>query len=456
MKRTILTQAIIILAFLTTTISMHGQVTIGSGEAPNKGALLDLKMDNQGMSTKGLGLPRVELKDIKTKTDLAETMGLTSGTLDPDDHVGLIVYNIGKNETSANTRFCPGIHLWDGTEWQALTDYPKMGEQRVLSSRVLYNFTHLNPNNPADPMWATLGENASNYPLGYIGTFTDNRPNDTPQNYHYSRFYVGYVDSDDIYEITRDLSCAQDGSKISAPSTETILGNQTLEDGVWMAENLRAITMPNGAAITQSIAHVTGIPYINYPDLQASNRTTLGVLYNWAAAINMGTGVGQIPDPGNVDQSGLKEGSRIQGVCPNGWHLPSDRQWTDLENGIILYTSTFSSTATIGVTLSHTDAFGYRGSRHGEAIKSTTPVNGIPTNGTSKTASTGGFDARLAGVVAFGVVNTYGNGSNFWTASALGTGMAINRSVNSGSVLQGISRSQSMQQAYYSVRCKKD
>ena len=48
------------------------------------------------------------------------------------------------------------------------------------------------------------------------------------------------------------------------------------------------------------------------------NGYTYGALYTWAAAAHGGEG-------SNLNPSG------IQGVCPDGWHLPSDSEWKQLE-----------------------------------------------------------------------------------------------------------------------------
>ena len=49
----------------------------------------------------------------------------------------------------------------------------------------------------------------------------------------------------------------------------------------------------------------------------ADNYVTYGVLYNWNAAMNGAT-------TSNANPSG------VQGVCPSGWHLPSDAEWVVL------------------------------------------------------------------------------------------------------------------------------
>ena len=48
-----------------------------------------------------------------------------------------------------------------------------------------------------------------------------------------------------------------------------------------------------------------------------SNYATYGVLYNWPAAMAGASSSSANP-------------SNVQGVCPDGWHLPSDAEWTEL------------------------------------------------------------------------------------------------------------------------------
>ena len=59
-----------------------------------------------------------------------------------------------------------------------------------------------------------------------------------------------------------------------------------------------------------------------YPGLitvKQPNNNTYGVLYNWPAAMNGAA-------------SSTTNPSGVQGVCPTGWHLPSDEEWTILTN----------------------------------------------------------------------------------------------------------------------------
>lgn len=94
------------------------------------------------------------------------------------------------------------------------------------------------------------------------------------------------------------------------------IGNQ-----VWMAENLKYlphVSGPTSGSDTEAHYYVYGY---NGTDVAAAKETanfsTYGVLYNWAAAMN-----GQASSNSNPSQ--------VQGICPTGWHLPSDAEWTEL------------------------------------------------------------------------------------------------------------------------------
>ena len=90
------------------------------------------------------------------------------------------------------------------------------------------------------------------------------------------------------------------------------IGNQC-----WMKENLRTTKYADGTIIEQgdSISYVT--PYWYYPDSNASNISTYGLLYNWKAVMHNSSSSSANP-------------SGVQGICPTGWHVPSDAEWTQL------------------------------------------------------------------------------------------------------------------------------
>jgi uncharacterized protein (TIGR02145 family) len=114
------------------------------------------------------------------------------------------------------------------------------------------------------------------------------------------------------------------------------IGSQT-----WMAENLRVTHYDDGSAIQllKSVrAHYNSDPndpgsivYLDsewdriglfsksycWPVDDKTNAITYGALYSWCAAMNGAASSSQSP-------------SGIQGVCPTGWHLPSDQEWITL------------------------------------------------------------------------------------------------------------------------------
>lgn len=87
------------------------------------------------------------------------------------------------------------------------------------------------------------------------------------------------------------------------------IGNQ-----VWMAENLRTTKYADGTAIAEGTSTSTYIPLRYTP---STDVATYGYLYNWPAVMH-----GLSSSTGNP--------SGVQGVCPNGWHVPSDAEWTQL------------------------------------------------------------------------------------------------------------------------------
>lgn len=113
------------------------------------------------------------------------------------------------------------------------------------------------------------------------------------------------------------------------PSTAVVISNAVTDyDGntydavkignqVWMAKNLRTKHYADGTLIP---AGANGM--INYcfaPNNNEENVPEYGYLYSWSVAMNNA-------NSSNANPSG------VQGVCPNGWHLPSEAEWTQLIN----------------------------------------------------------------------------------------------------------------------------
>ena len=83
---------------------------------------------------------------------------------------------------------------------------------------------------------------------------------------------------------------------------------------VWMASNLRTTRYANGDAIPEGQTTSSTEPYRYTP---STNVAEYGYLYNWAAVMHGAS-------------SSTANPSGVQGVCPNGWHVPSDAEWSQL------------------------------------------------------------------------------------------------------------------------------
>jgi hypothetical protein len=99
---------LILFIFLTCfSIAVKAQVTIGSGSEPHKDALLDLKQEEDGNSTRGLIMPRVKLSSTELPAPLSEHVA------------GMTVYNVEPNSTGA-AQVYTGFYYNNGERWVRL------------------------------------------------------------------------------------------------------------------------------------------------------------------------------------------------------------------------------------------------------------------------------------------------------------------------------------------------
>ncbi len=94
---------------------------------------------------------------------------------------------------------------------------------------------------------------------------------------------------------------------------------------VWMAENLRTTRYSDGTEIPLGSSYYYFSTPLRYApgdgmsdEENMDNVPRYGYLYNWTAVTR-----------GN---SSCANPSGVQGVCPKGWHVPSDAEWKELTN----------------------------------------------------------------------------------------------------------------------------
>jgi uncharacterized protein (TIGR02145 family) len=89
----------------------------------------------------------------------------------------------------------------------------------------------------------------------------------------------------------------------------------------WMRENLRVTRYADGSMLMPgSESALTGHCYV-FPNGDASLAPQYGLLYTWPTAMRDHVTSEEVP-------------SGVQGICPDGWHLPSNYEWMDLEDAV--------------------------------------------------------------------------------------------------------------------------
>jgi uncharacterized protein (TIGR02145 family) len=240
-----------------------------------------------------------------------------------------------------------------------------------------------------------------------------------------------------------------------APTIKDAEGNEYFigyfgDAGWWMTQNLRSTYTYQGET-KQTINPGTNInntysAYYYYPSKEENIFTShpeYGLLYTWAAA-NIGTNA--------EDTEKFEErASDRQGICPSGWHLPSEYEWSELDDVISASAAgEYSTTMEIGLS--------------GTKMKSTTIVEATakfpsPENpqGTSYGSGANGFAALLAGMMGSTLAYDYGGYAYFWSSSSYYNNAQINAwTVRLGFNSTEMHRYGGYKYYMFSVRCKKN
>ena len=266
---------------------------------------------------------------------------------------------------------CPtGWHVPSDAEWTQLTEYVGSQSEYVCGSAN----THIAKALAATTGWysstvacAVGNDPASNNATGFSAvsagyidtevsgvnadfwsstTGSDNKP--------FDRYIAGFRTNVNRYscDLNNGLSvrCLRDNLSVAEQlnsaneqiaAQQTVLDNMNFECGTstvkdydgneyntvkignqcWTKENLRTTHYSNGEEISLGLFDLdhssTTTAYRYYPDNHSGMVDTYGYLYNWPAVMH-----------GAASSSANPSG--VQGICPNGWHVPSDSEWTQL------------------------------------------------------------------------------------------------------------------------------
>ncbi len=191
------------------------------------------------------------------------------------------------------------------------------------------------------------------------------------------------------------------------------IGNQ-----IWMAENLKVTHYRNG----DFIGNITNNDqwkrqkrgaFCRYENKE-TNSNTYGLLYNWYAV------------------------NDYRGLAPEGWHVPSDEEWKELE----MY---------LGISKSEADDDDWRGTDEGAKLKLTAGWNskGNGTNQSGFSAYPGGFRFHYNGAFDY-----MGQLACFWTSTKYDHRHAWSRYLSAKR--SDVLRTWEHRYYGYSVRCVKD
>ena len=404
--------------------TVYAQVTIGLSEKAEVGAVLQLKdipniTDGSPNATKGLGLPRVSLSEQSLLYPMYDYTNNIPTDNDIESLKGLLIYNVVSNEL-----ICKGIHVWNGK------------------------------------IWDNLSRNNISYLVDTRVSNVDSRK---------ETMVYGYQDFGDA--------------------------------GVWMLSNMRASIYSDGTPISLYSGYgkikETDAYYYYPPANEGIVKPTLdkeyyiahpflGLFYTWNAAVKspsigyVNEGVGKSfnyttqtdkapnPNPANIEQIGK------QGICPDGWHIPSDLEMNKLEKVLAndsqkLYFENTSNPSYMPTPWddSWETTFGHRGT-HGPVAMSTydKDANGNTLGGLSRQICDGlnsGFSVYLVGFIdATGSSSNRSQLGDYWTSSKGSNDVVTNenqawyRTFWSASSNQSVVRKSVSTGYMMSVRCKKN
>ena len=242
------------------------------------------------------------------------------------------------------------------------------------------------------------------------GSFTSNLTGLTPSTTYYVRAYainevgVAYGDELSFTTLTPFICGTSTISDYEGHTYHTVqIGSQC-----WMKENLRTTHYANGNTLSSATQTYDEDWYDPSTYLAAcidpGNSSSYGYLYTWNAA----------------------NGS----ICPSGWHVPSDGEWTQLTQYVSSQSSFLCNSTSTYIAKALASTIGWN-SATGTCVVGNTPSNNNAT----------GFSALPAGKYCSYNNNYYsesGDGAYYWTSTVGSSNKAWSRYIGKSS--NGVTR----------------
>ena len=183
----------------------------------------------------------------------------------------------------------------------------------------------------------------------------------------------------------------------------------------WFSENCRylpTVSPTSASSTTLPYYYVYGYAGTDVTAAQVTtNYDTYGVLYNWPAVMT-------------------------EGICPSGWHIPSDGEWQTLEESLGMSGAEASST-------------GWRGAPVGDYLKSTSGWDVNDGNGSNYSGFTG-LPGGYCSSDGFGHIQS----DSYWWSSSNSGGYPWKRRLAYWE--QDVFRNADIQSYGFSARCLQD
>lgn len=285
----------------------------------------------------------------------------------------------------------------------------------------------------------TIADNHTSEGNG-LGDFTCILSNMNSGSSYYVRAYATNITGTaygEQFPVTK-LIANMEGDMFSCPNHPTLTdfdGNtyRTVQIGeqCWMRENLRTKHYADGSIIISGDDSSSDIPYYYHVNSNYVNDFTYGLLYNWKAV--MGNSASSSSNPSNV-----------QGICPNGWHVPSDAEWTQMTDYVSAQSQYVCGNVNTSIGKSLAGTTGWKRS-FGSCTIGDNPFDN----------NTTGFSALPAGTwKSVSGSQSYGELAWFWcsTIATEHPGVWLRRINNSNSIIHRVGVDYNQSNAY-SVRC---
>ena len=342
----------------------------------------------------------------------------------PGQNIGDLLYWNGQNwqklsapQGQSTLRFCEGQLTWGPCKVDLFVDQPNeqfSGDFRLdynilhngkhpLNMGVIISPTNQNPNEQDDTVLISTRPATDIY-FYYVDSYHSTGPQFEIQP---GKTYYVKLFADNANNLGRSYSDVVTVSTFSEDQNGNTIYSKTYGNQEWSTENANVTTYRDGTPIPEVTdpgewANLTTGAWC-YPDNQNQGA---GKLYNWYAVAGINDN-----DPNTPNKE----------FAPAGWHVPTDTEWTTLENYLIANGYNYDGTTTgnkIGKAMS--TEYGWNSSEQVGAIGNDQSLNNIS-----------GFNAYPNGDRnIYGEYGDYGDEADYWTSTEIDNLRAFHRNLD--------------------------